>query len=63
MVLDVNGVKHQITADPDVALLNVLRNHLDLTGSKYGCGEGALVYGACTVAGSMGNLRMHASLL
>jgi aerobic-type carbon monoxide dehydrogenase small subunit (CoxS/CutS family) len=47
MVLDVNGVKHQITADPDVALLNVLRNLLDLTGSKYGCGEGAC--GACTV--------------
>jgi aerobic-type carbon monoxide dehydrogenase small subunit (CoxS/CutS family) len=47
MVLSVNGVKHEITADPDVALLNVLRNHLDLTGSKYGCGEGAC--GACTV--------------
>ncbi|HTR27622.1 MAG TPA: (2Fe-2S)-binding protein [Puia sp.] len=47
MVLDVNGVKHQVTADPDVALLNVLRNHLDLTGSKFGCGEGAC--GACTV--------------
>ncbi len=47
MVLDVNGVKHQITADPDTALLNVLRNQLGLTGSKYGCGEGAC--GACTV--------------
>lgn len=47
MVLSVNGIKHEITADPDVALLNVLRNHLDLTGSKYGCGEGAC--GACTV--------------
>jgi aerobic-type carbon monoxide dehydrogenase small subunit (CoxS/CutS family) len=47
MVLEVNGVKHEITADPDVALLNGLRNHLDLTGSKYGCGEG--VCGACTV--------------
>ena len=47
MVLNVNGVKHEVSADPDVALLNVLRNQLDLTGSKYGCGEGAC--GACTV--------------
>lgn len=47
MVLTVNGVKHEVTVDPDVELLSVLRNHLDLTGSKYGCGEG--VCGACTV--------------
>ena len=47
MVLNVNGTKHEITADPDVELLSVLRNYLDLTGSKYGCGEGAC--GACTV--------------
>ena len=47
MVLKVNGANHEVTADPDVALLTVLRNHLDLTGSKYGCGEGAC--GACTV--------------
>jgi len=47
MVLNVNGVKHDITVDPDTDLLTVLRDWLGLTGSKYGCGEGAC--GACTV--------------
>ena len=47
MVLTVNGVTHEITVDPDVELLSVLRNQLELTGSKYGCGEGTC--GACTV--------------
>ena len=47
MVLNVNGVSREVSVDEDVALLTVLRNHLNLTGSKYGCGEGAC--GACTV--------------
>jgi aerobic-type carbon monoxide dehydrogenase small subunit (CoxS/CutS family) len=47
MVLHINGEKHDVTVDPDVELLSVLRYHLDLTGTKYGCGEGAC--GACTV--------------
>ena len=47
MVLNINGVQREVSVDPDVELLSVLRNNLDLTGSKYGCGEGAC--GACTV--------------
>jgi aerobic-type carbon monoxide dehydrogenase small subunit (CoxS/CutS family) len=47
MVLNVNGTKHDVNAEPNAELLYVLRNDLDLTGSKYGCGEGAC--GACTV--------------
>jgi len=47
MVLNINGKSHEVTVDPDVALLTVLRDYIGLTGSKYGCGEGAC--GACTV--------------
>ena len=47
MVLTVNGVKHEVTVDPEVDLLTVLRDYLGLTGSKYGCGEGAC--GACMI--------------
>ena len=45
--LNVNGKKLKIDADSATSLLSVLRNDLDLTGSKYGCGEGEC--GACTV--------------
>ena len=45
--LQVNGARRRIDADAERPLLNVLRNDLDLTGSKYGCGEGRC--GACTV--------------
>lgn len=45
--IDVNGARHTVDADPDRTLLTVLRDELDLTGTKYGCGEGQC--GACTV--------------
>jgi aerobic-type carbon monoxide dehydrogenase small subunit (CoxS/CutS family) len=45
--LHVNGTKRKIDAEADRSLLSVLRDDLDLTGSKYGCGEGQC--GACTV--------------
>ncbi len=45
--LQVNGQSHTFDAEPDTPLLFVLREQLDLTGSKYGCGEGQC--GACTV--------------
>ena len=45
--LNVNGKKLSVDVDSAVSLLSVLRNDLDLTGSKYGCGEGQC--GACTV--------------
>src|SRR5687768_7712598 len=47
MVLNVNGRQHDIVVETGADLLTVLRADLDLTGSKYGCGEGSC--GACTV--------------
>lgn len=47
MELEVNGRKFRADSDPERSLLFVLRNALDLTGAKYGCGEGQC--GACTV--------------
>jgi aerobic-type carbon monoxide dehydrogenase small subunit (CoxS/CutS family) len=47
MDLMVNGVRSRVETDPERPLLWVLRNELDLTGAKYGCGEGQC--GACTV--------------
>jgi aerobic-type carbon monoxide dehydrogenase small subunit (CoxS/CutS family) len=47
LVLNINGSERQVDAPPDEPLLYVLRNHLQLTGTKYGCGEGQC--GACTV--------------
>lgn len=43
----VNGTPQQVQADPSTPLLWVLRDHLGLTGTKYGCGVAQC--GACTV--------------
>lgn len=47
MELKVNGRRHEVDVDPERTLLSVLRHELNLTGTKYGCGEGNC--GACTV--------------
>ena len=45
--LNINGKKQQVDVDPKTPMLWVLRDHLNLTGTKYGCGVAAC--GACTV--------------
>jgi isoquinoline 1-oxidoreductase subunit alpha len=47
IALTVNGKAASVTAEPDTPLLWVLREHLRLTGTKFGCGSG--LCGACTV--------------
>jgi isoquinoline 1-oxidoreductase alpha subunit len=45
--IEVNGIKYEVEASPDVPLLWVIREHLGLTGTKFGCGVAQC--GACTV--------------
>jgi aerobic-type carbon monoxide dehydrogenase small subunit (CoxS/CutS family) len=59
MQLSVNGVRRNVETDPERTLLWVLRNELDLTGVKYGCGEGQC--GACTVL--VGGVARHSCQL
>jgi len=45
--IKVNGLQKEVNVSPDTPLLWVLRDHLDLVGTKYGCGVGQC--GACTI--------------
>lgn len=45
--LTINAIKRTVSADSDTPLLWVLRDNLNLTGTKYGCGKG--ICGTCTV--------------
>ena len=47
LTLNINGEKKQVDVDPNTPLLWVLREYLDLVGTKYGCGMSQC--GACTV--------------
>jgi len=47
VTITVNGRRHDVDAAPDTPLLWALRDHLGLTGTKFGCG--AALCGACTV--------------
>jgi len=58
VVLRVNGAEHRLQLDPRTTLLDALREHLRLTGSKKGCGLGQC--GACTVL--MDGKRMKSCL-
>ncbi|PKA99677.1 isoquinoline 1-oxidoreductase alpha subunit [Flavobacteriaceae bacterium MAR_2009_75] len=45
--LNINGVQHELDVDPNTPMLWVLRDHVKLLGTKYGCGIAQC--GACTV--------------
>jgi aerobic-type carbon monoxide dehydrogenase small subunit (CoxS/CutS family) len=47
ITLRINGTTHEVDAEPETPLLWVLRDHIGLTGTKFGCGIAAC--GACTV--------------
>ena len=47
IALEINGVRHELDAEPDMPLLWALRDLAGLTGTKFGCGKA--LCGACTV--------------
>src|SRR5471030_1583180 len=56
--IEVNGVKRKVEAGPETSLLEVIREDLGLTGTKYGCGESQC--GACTVL--IGGQAVHSCM-
>jgi xanthine dehydrogenase YagT iron-sulfur-binding subunit len=56
--LTVNGSVHSLSLDPRTTILDLLRDHLDLTGTKKGCDQGQC--GACTIL--MGGRRINSCL-
>ena len=59
ITLRINGLRHELDVDPSTPLLWVLRDHLHLTGTKYGCGIAQC--GACTV--HLGGVAMRSCML
>jgi isoquinoline 1-oxidoreductase alpha subunit len=57
--LNINGKKHQVDVDPTTPILWVLRDHLNLVGTKYGCGMA--MCGACTI--HLGDVAMRSCSL
>ncbi len=57
--LNINGKKQQVEVDPTTPILWVLRDHLDLVGTKYGCGIAQC--GACTI--HLGDTAMRSCVL
>jgi carbon-monoxide dehydrogenase small subunit len=47
LTLDINGEAYEVTVEPEDLLVDVIREHLDLTGTKKSCGSGEC--GSCTV--------------
>lgn len=57
--LNINGKKQQVDVDPSTPMLWVLRDHLNLVGTKYGCG--IAMCGACTI--HLGDIAMRSCQL
>lgn len=57
--LNINGKKQQVDVDPSTPMLWVLRDHLNLVGTKYGCG--IAMCGACTI--HLGDIAMRSCML